>query len=640
MKIKYVPILLGLTGVITASTLLSTPFVFAMEYHHGKEALEKTLYKKQFSPYAGRAYPTRVLWGDQHLHTEISVDAGTMCRLGQEDAYRFARGEEITSTTGVRAKLSRPLDWLVIADHAEMYGMMPKLLSGDPTVLATKEGKRWYEELKSGDKKKMFDTAMEIVGALAKPDPPFKTDKIVRNAWQEATALADRYNEPGRFSALIGYEYTTRGGFNLHRNILFRGDASVANQTLPFSQFDSQNPEDLWKSLDEFKKRTGTDVLAIPHNGNLSNGLMFSVETYGGKPLTKELATLRAELEPIVEITQIKGDSESHPFLSPNDEFADYETWDDANLDGTEVKKKEMLQYEYAREALKTGLMLEKKLGVNPYKFGMAAGTDAHTALAAVEENNFFGKHPGVEPDPHRVEHVVIESPLDPNLTIMGWQMAAGGYTGVWATENTREAIFDAMMRKETYATTGSRMTVRFFGGWEFAEQDTQSRMPAGIGYAKGVPMGGDLYAVSDEKKTPNFIVAAMKDPLSGNLDRIQIIKGWLDENGKTHEKVYDVAWSGDRQPAEDGKLPPVGNTVDVKNATWTNTIGAPELITVWTDPTFDPKEHSFYYTRVIEIPTPRWTAYEAKRYSIEMPEKVPMVTQERAYTSPIWYTP
>jgi hypothetical protein len=338
-------------------------------------------------------------------------------------------------------------------------------------------------------------------------------------------------------------------------------------------------------------------------------------------------------------MTQMKGDGEAHPALSPNDEFADYETWDDANLDGTEVKKKEMLQYEYARSALKIGLQLEKELGVNPFKFGMAGGTDAHTALSAVEENNFFGKHPGVEPDPKRWEHVVIKSSLDPKLTTLGWQQAAGGLTAVWATENTREAIFDAMVRKETYATTGPRMLVRFFGGWDFAKEDAMSRLPAGIGYEKGVPMGGDLYS-APAGKSPNFLVAAMKDPLSGNLDRIQIIKGWMDAQGKTHEQVYDVVWAGDRKPGKDGKLPPVGNTVDVKNATWTNTIGAPELITVWKDPDFDPKQHAFYYARVIEIPTPRWTAYEAKRFGVEMPKKVPMVTQERAYTSPIWYTP
>ncbi len=517
---------------------------------------------------------------------------------------------------------------------------MPQLLRGDPGILATVQGKKWYDALTTGNKDTIFATAMEIVASLQQPDPPFQSDDLVRQAWRDYTALADRYNEPGRFTALIGYEYTTRGGFNLHRNVIFRGDASVADQTVPFSQFDSQNPEDLWQALDAFRQKTGAEVLAIPHNGNLSNGLMFSVETNDGKPLTRELAALRASLEPLAEVTQIKGDGESHPFLSPDDEFADYELWDDANLDGTEVKKPEMLQYEYARAALKTGLALEKKLGVNPFKFGMAAGTDAHTALPAVEEENFFGKHSGVEPEPHRWEHLVIQSPLDPKLTTYGWQQAAGGYTAVWATENTREAIFDAMKRKEAYASTGPRITVRFFGGWEFAPEDALSRLPAGTGYAKGVPMGGDLTKAPEGAKSPNFLVAALKDPYSGNLDRIQIIKGWMDAPGELHEKVYDVGWSDDRQPGPDGKLPPVGNTVDVKNATWTNTIGSPELITVWTDPDFDPTQSAFYYVRVIEIPTPRWTAYEAKRFGVTMPKNVPMVTQERACTSPIWYTP
>jgi hypothetical protein len=629
-------LLLGAAGI---AWMASPSIVLAQDAHPSAEAVSHAHGGEEYSPYVGRNYPTRVLWGDQHTHTAVSVDAGTMCRLGQEDAYRFARGEEVTATTGTRAKLSRPLDWLVISDHAEMYGLMPQLLKGDPTILATPQGKKWYDALKSGNKDVMFATAMEIVASLQQPDPPFASEDAVRNAWHAYTALADKYNEPGRFSAIIGYEYTTRGGFNLHRNVLFRGDASVARQTLPFSQFDSQNPEDLWKALDRFEKDTGADVLAIPHNGNLSNGLMFSVETNDGKPLTRELAELRARLEPIVEVTQIKGDGEAHPFLSPDDEFADYETWDDANLDGTEVKTKDMLQYEYARSALKVGLQLEKKLGVNPFKFGMVAGTDAHTALPAVAEDNFFGKHPGVEPDPHRYEHVVIQSPKDPSLTVYGWQQAASGYTAVWASENTREAIFDAMKRKETYATTGPRILVRFFGGWDFVKADSLSRMPAAVGYEKGVPMGGDIRQ-APSGKSPTFLVAAMKDALSGNLDRIQIIKGWMDSDGKTHEKVYDVAWSGDRKPGADGKLPAVGNTVDVKNATWTNTIGAAELIAYWQDPNFDPGQHAFYYSRVIEIPTPRWTAYEAKRYGITMPEDVPMTTTERAYTSPIWYTP
>jgi hypothetical protein len=628
MKIKLILL-------ITGCALVLTVFADQLPTKDGVAGVSK----QEYSPYAGRNFPTHVYWGDTHLHTAVSVDAGTMCTVEQEEAFRFARGEEITTTHGLRAKLGRSLDFLVLTDHAEMYGLMPQLKKGDQAILSQEKGKQWYDALKSGDDKKVFATAMEIVASLSKKDPPLKADAIVRKAWEKYTALADKYNEPGRFTALIGYEYTTMGGNNLHRNVVFRGNASVANQTVPFSQFDSQNPEDLWRALEAFQKRTGAEVLAIPHNGNLSNGRMFSVNKFDGKtPYDRELAELRARLEPIYEVTQIKGDGEAHPMLSPNDEFANLDIWDKSNLNGTEAKKPEMFQAEYAREALKTGLALEKKLGVNPFKFGMIGSTDAHTAMSAVEEDNFFGKHSGVEPEPHRWEHVVIEAP-NPDFTIYGWQQAAGGYAGVWATENTREAIFDAMKRKETYATTGSRMTVRFFGGWNFTEEDTNSRLPATAGYEKGVPMGGDL-SKAPEGGAPTFLVAAMKDPMSGNLDRIQIIKGWLNPDGSKEEKVYDVAWSGDRKPGQDGKLPPVGNTVDIKNATWANSIGSPELLTVWKDPDFDAGKSAFYYARVIEIPTPRWTAYEAKRFGIKMNEKVPMTTTERAYTSPIWYAP
>jgi hypothetical protein len=629
---------IAVAALVLAGTDSFNSAASAQDQIPSEEAVVEKIGAAEYSPYVGREYPTRVFWGDTHLHTAVSVDAGTMCRLGQEDAFRFARGEEVVTTHGLRAKLSRPLDFIVVSDHAEMYGLMPQLLKGDPEILATEKGRRWYDMMSGGDRDQVFAAAMEIVDSLAKPDPPMKSDKVVRDAWRTYTALADRYNEPGRFTALIGYEWTAIGGFNLHRNVIFRGDSSVANRTVPFSQFDSQNPEDLWRALADFEEETGVEVLAIPHNGNLSNGRMFTVETFDGKSLTPEIAALRARLEPLVETTQIKGDSEAHPYLSPNDEFADYETWDRSNLNGTENKEKSMLRWEYSREALKTGLMLEKKLGVNPYKFGMVGSTDAHTALAAVEEENFFGKHSGVEPEPNRWKHVVIKAP-DPELTVMGWQQAASGYAAVWAEENTRDSIFDAMKRKEAYATTGSRILVRFFGGWDFDDNDAQSRLPAGVGYAKGVPMGGDL-PPAPAGKSPSFLVAAMKDPLSGSLDRIQIIKGWMDEKGDLHEKVYDVVWSGDRQPGADGKVPLVGNTVDVENATWSNSIGSPELITVWTDPDFDAKERAFYYARVIEIPTPRWTAYEAVRFGIEMDENVPMVTTERAYTSPIWYSP
>jgi hypothetical protein len=463
---------------------------------------------------------------------------------------------------------------------------------------------------------------------------------FVGSVWARYLETAEKFNDPGRFSTIIGYEWTsTEGGNNLHRNVLYRGGMTEAKQMLPFTTAESFNPEDLWKWMAAFEEKSGGRVLALAHNGNLSNGIMFpEINPETGKALTREYAETRSRWEPIYEVTQIKGDGESHPYLSPNDEFAGYDTlWDKANL-GPVPKKPEMFQYEYARQALQTGLKLEQKLGVNPYKFGMVGSTDSHTALATGEEENFFGKHTGKEPKPERAAALIGSFE---GIEWFGWEQVSSGYAAVWATENTREAIWDAMQRKEVYATTGPRILVRFWGGWDFEEKDANSRLPGGIGYAKGVPMGGDL-TTAPKDKSPTFLVAALKDPYSGNLDRIQIIKGWLDKKGKTHEKVYDVAW-GDaeaRQPGTDGKLPAVGNTVDVANATWDNTIGDPELITVWKDPDFDPYQKSFYYARVIEIPTPRWTAYDAKRFGVKMSVEVPMTTQERAYTSPIWYTP
>ncbi len=626
------------TLAVAAQISCSAAFAQVQDVLPEKDDVANRFTSDHFSPYAGRNFPTRVLWGDTHLHTEVSVDAGTMTRMSQENAFRFARGEEVTTTHGLQAKLSRPLDWLVIADHAEMYGLMPQLLAGDPELLSQPQAKAWYDELITGDADKVFATAMEIVASLSKPTPPFEGSKAVKKAWRQYTALADHFNEPGRFTALIGYEWTSQGGDNIHRNIIFRDGANMANSVVPFSQFDSQNPEDLWAFLADYEDRSGGDVLAIPHNGNLSNGRLFTESNFDGSPLTEEMARLRARFEKVVETTQIKGDSEAHPFLSPDDEFADFDTWDASNLNGTAAKTEDMLKYEYTREALKTGLKLGAELGINPYKVGQIGSTDAHTGMAAVEEENFFGKHSGVEPEPHRWEHVVIEAP-DPEFTIYGWKQASGGYAGVWATENTREAIFDAFERREVYGTTGSRIMLRFFGGWDFDETDANNRLPADIGYAKGVPMGGDLPARTGDG-APNFLIAALKDPYSGNLDRVQIVKGWLNADGTRGEKVHDVVWSDDRVAGADGKLPPVGNTVDVANATWTNTIGAPELIGYWSDPEFDPAQKAFYYVRVIEIPTPRWTAYEAKRFNVKMDPVVPMTTTERAYSSPIWYTP
>jgi len=422
---------------------------------------------------------------------------------------------------------------------------------------------------------------------------------------------------------------------------MYRDNADRAKLMEPFTMtppLGSPNPRDLWKWMAAYESKTAGQVLAISHNGNMSNGILFPDTKAFGKKLDKSYVEGRARWEPLYEVTQIKGDGETHPYLSKNDEFADYETWAVGNLDLSELKTNEMLKGEYAREALKMGLALEQKLGTNPYQFGMIGSTDSHTALATAEEDNFFGKHTGGEPNKGRYLHPMAR--IGDN-EYSGYAPVASGWAAVWAHENTRASIFDAMQRKETYATTGSRMTVRFFGGWEFEAADAETRLPAKAGYAKGVPMGGELSEAPEGKDAPTFLVAALKDAIGGNLDRIQIIKGWLDGKGKLHEKVYDVVWSdGRQQDPGTGKVPSVGNTVNVANASWTNTIGATELITVWTDPDFDASQSAFYYARVIEIPTPRWTAYDAKYFNVDMPDNVPMITTERAYTSPIWYKP
>jgi hypothetical protein len=609
-----------------------------------KEAADKAYPKPPYSPYAGRDFPTRPLFGDTHVHTAVSFDAGTFgARLGPEDAYRLAKGEEIVASSGQPIKLSRPLDFLVVADHSDNMGFFPQLLAGDPEVLADPQGRQWYNLIQAG---KGEEAAIEMIqsfsaGTFPKALLSLPGTTSYRSAWQDQIAAAEKANDPGRFTALIGYEWTSNtGGNNLHRNIVYRDTGAQAGLVEPFitmKPLGSDNPRDLWKWMAAYEEKTGGDVLAIAHNGNLSNGRMFPVvESFTGKPVDREYAKARARWERLYEVTQIKGDGETHPYLSPNDEFADFERWDKGNLDLSALKNPEMLEFEYARSALQNGLKLEQKLGTNPYQFGMIGSTDAHTGLAAVEEDNFFGKTASSEPSPTRALHPFIKAP---GATIMNWEQTSAGYAAVWATENTREAIFDAMERRETYATTGPRMIVRFFGGWEFDAKDAQTRNPAIMGYRKGVPMGGEL-GVAPTGTSPAFLVAALKDPIGANLDRIQIIKGWLDTKGQLHEKAYDVVWSDDRQPRADGTLPLVGNTVNVKNATWANTIGAPELITVWEDPDFDPAVSAFYYARVIEIPTPRWTAYDAEYYGLEMPGEVPMTLQERAYTAPIWYSP
>ncbi|MEA3292116.1 MAG: DUF3604 domain-containing protein [Pseudomonadota bacterium] len=610
------------------------------------ETLSKAYTGKSYSPYAQRGFPSNVYWGDTHLHTALSMDAGAFGnRLGIDEAYQFARGDEVVSSSGVPAKLSRPYDFLVVADHSDNMGMFPDLFAGKPHILADPTGKDWYERIQAGDG---VNVALELIGRFSQGNFPegliYAPDSAPYKAvWQKTIDLAEQYNDPGKFTAFIGFEWTSLiKGNNMHRVVMYRDNADKASQLVAYTTYPplgSPNPRDLWKWMANYEEKTGGDVLAIAHNGNLANGIMFPLEAqFDGKVLDEEYVTERAKWEPAYEVTQIKGDGETHPYLSPNDEFADYETWAVGNLDLSELKTNEMLGGEYAREALKRGLALEARLGTNPYKFGQIGSTDSHTSLSTAEEDNFFGKHTGYEPSPHRMEHVMMEAP-DKSAKIDGWQLAASGLTAAWATENTRQGLFDAISRKEIYATTGSRMMVRFFGGWDFTEQDVNSRAPAFAGYRKGVPMGGDLTAAPADK-APNFLVYALRDPVGANLDRIQIVKGWMDGDGNTREKVYDVAWAGDRAPGADGKLPAVGNTVDVANANWTNTIGASELAIVWTDPEFDPAQSAFYYARVIEIPTPRWSTYDAFRFSIPVPEGAPTSTQERAYTSPIWYTP
>jgi hypothetical protein len=601
--------------------------------------------KLAYSPAVSRKFPTRPLFGDQHLHTAVSLDAGLMgARLGPRDAYRLARGEMVTASAGLPVKLSRPLDWLVVSDHSDNMGFFPKLASGDSGFLADPKGKRWYDMLQQG---KGIDAVMEVVQAFSDNTfPPALAivpgTKAYKSVWRDQIAAADEYNEPGRFSAFIGYEWTSQGAYNIHRNVIYRDGGDLARLVEPFTiapPAGSPKDTDLWKWMAAYENTTGGDVLAIAHNGNLSNGLMFSLtQPFTDLPVDKAYVEARAKWEPLYEVTQTKGDGEAHPLLSPNDEFADFETWDKGNLTITEAKKPEMLPHEYARSGLKIGLQLEQKFGTNPFKFGMAGGTDAHTALSAVEEDNFFGKVTTMEPSPSRMKNAFMHD-KGTGLTVMEWEVASAGYTAVWAMENTRESIFDAMERRETYATTGPRMFVRFFGGYDFVPEDAASRNPAVIGYGKGVPMGGSLEQDANGR-APSFLVAALRDPIGANLDRYQIVKGWMDDKGETHEKVYDVAWSDGRVPGKDGKLPPVGDTVDVKNATWTNTIGASELIAVWTDPDFDPAQKAFYYGRVLEIPTPRWTAYDAKYFGNEPGAEVRMKLQERAYTSPIWYNP
>jgi hypothetical protein len=605
---------------------------------------------KNYSPYIERIaadsdFAEGVFWGDTHLHTSYSTDAGMFGNtLGPEEAFRFARGEEVLTSHGLRARLIRPLDFLVVSDHAENLGLAPMIAESHPELLKSEWGRMVHAMVKSGNSRDAFQAW--LTDAVTVGTDPINNPKMTRMVWAREIAAAEKYNEPGRFTAFIGFEWTSiatqQTPGNLHRVVIFRDGENKAGQVVPFSAFDSIDPEALWDYMAEYEEKTGGSMLAIAHNGNVSNGQMFTVERLNGKPIDRNYAETRIRFEPLYEVTQIKGDGEAHPLLSPNDEFADYFNWDKSDIAGFNPKEDWMLQYEYARSALQVGMQLEEKLGINPYKFGMIGSTDAHTSLATTREENFFGKAVHLEPEADRWEHVIIGSLAgDPKLSSYSYESISAGLAAVWARENTREAIFDAMQKKETYATTGTRIMVRFFGGWDYGKDEVFKPEAVSIGYSKGVPMGGDLTKKPAGKQAPVFMVGSLKDPWSGNLDRVQIIKGWIDDNGQRQERVYDVAVSDGRTIGADGRCRiPVGNTVNVADASYLNTIGDAELRAVWTDPDFNPKHRAFYYARVLEIPTPTWQAYDSKYFGVKMPETIPMFGQERAYTSPIWYTP
>lgn len=581
-----------------------------------------------YSPAISTKHPRRVYWGDLHLHTQCSADAyslGTR-HMSPADAFRFARGEALKTETGLPARLKRPLDFLAVTDHAEYLGAFLHAAKRTPEIMGTAVGARWADYLAKGEDRKLFtEFADALVGKGAREDSRLP-DFFKRYVWRELVAEAERFNEPGRFTTIVGYEWSAAiDGNNLHRVVLFRDGPERTLKHIPYSSLESVDPEDLWKMLEKYESDTGGRVLAIPHNGNGSNGMMFADTTIAGQPLSTDYAARRSRWEPVYEVTQVKGDGETHPKLSPDDEFADYERWDKTNIGGTRKKEPWMLEFEYARSALRRGLAAESRLGINPFAFGMIGSTDSHIGISTTTEDNFFGKFVSSEPSINR-----MVTQMAPGFPVPGSDFSASGLAAVWATDNTREALFDALARKEVYATTGNRITVRLFGGWDFKPGDVKRADYATLGYARGVPMGGTLGRASAQR-APVLMITATKDPDEANLDRIQVIKGWLDKQGKTHEKIYDVALSPNRR---------VRSTVDVEQATYTNSIGSESLDAVWRDPDFDPDLKAFYYVRVLEIPTPRWTAYDAKRLGAKIPEGVKSITVERAYTSPIWYKP
>jgi len=583
------------------------------------------------------AVEKRLLWGDTHLHTSFSADSYLQGNftLDPEGAYRYAQGQPVIHPFHrARVQIETPLDFLVVSDHAEFFGGVRKMHRGEVDT----SGLGPLDRLIAWLARKMFDFAladgygMDFFHSMSStPMDPRENaaqlysdkalsipgqDDIVADAWAEAVAIADKYNRPGEFSAIIGWEWTSApGGANLHRVVLTDGNAQSARAYTPFSRDDSPYPEDLWQWLEETSAATGDRFVAIPHNSNVSKGFMFPLETLRGDPFSPEYLALRRKWEPVVEVTQTKGDSEVHPVLAPEDPFADFERY--AFYIQAYPTPYQPSDGDFVRSALKRGLAIGREQGINPYQFGLIGGTDAHTGLSSPEERNFQGEE---------VSDSIPENkaaPIGGGEGATGWDMSASGRAAVWAEDNTREAIVDALLRRETYATTGPRIVVTFAGGWDESQ----------------VPMGSVLPPPAETGQVPRFTVSAMKDPKGANLDRIQIVKGWLDNDGNTHERLFDVAWSGSREPDENGAVGPVGNTVDIATAHYDNSIGAAALEASWLDPAFDPAQEAFYYARVLEIPTPRHSLYDAVALGVD-PGKFPATLQERAYTSPIWYEP
>lgn len=594
---------------------------------------------ERYSPPVAEPYPRQLLWGDTHVHTYYSLDAllYNNFRVGPDEAYRFARGEQVLSSSGQPVQLARPLDFLVVADHAEFMATSWRLrhpdaaLPAEPAVAGLVAGAAGGFSAPGADSthsRHFFRLSKLLDEYLGDDRAP------VAKTWQALIDSAELYNEPGRFTTLLGYEWSSNpGGDNLHRVVILRDGAERAAQVLPFSSTTSEDPAALWRALADYERRTGGRAMAIPHNGNVSNGRMFNPRGFDGVPMDAQRATTRQRWEPLYEVTQMKGDAETHPRLSPRDEFADFERWDDSNIFFTRAKTPDMLRYEYARPALQLGLQLESKLGVNPFRFGLIGSTDSHTGLATAAEDNFWNKVAFDEPAAGRAAHLMsVAGRQGAVVTRSTATISAAGYVAVWSRANTREAIFDALYRREVYATTGPRIALRFFGGWEFEAGDVSRADRDALGYRRGVPMGSELPA-SGGAAAPSFLLHALKEPTGANLARLQVVKGWIDAGGATHERIYDVARGEAAGASAQG-------TVDIAAATYRNSIGRPALEGVWRDPDFDPRQPAFYYARVIEIPTPRWTTIDAAFYGTELPDEVPAVIRERAYSSPIWYRP